>query len=198
MSSASYIPLSQIPPSEWPVKQPSRLSLLRAYFSHRRTVNALVAATSIITLLVFVKYSLSHDDLETVKLDLSHEADASVEPVPQVVHQANYIAIPVSDALPPQAQPKLRPVRDLPRTCLEQYYAAGQPCHDGHGPLPFDVVWTWANGSDPLFSDAKDALANSYAQDDPYRPRSSNNPARMYRCVHFSRTSSPHRSRRVI
>ena len=98
-------------------------------------------------------------------------------------YHPSYIAIPVPDSLPTSSQPKLRPVRDLPTHCLDQYYSLGDICHDGLGPVPLDVVWTWVNGSDPLFSDAREQAAQSYDRDDPYRPIKSNNPSRMFRYV---------------
>ena len=181
MSSASYIPLAQVPAPEpfWEqTDPPSRLALCRAYFSRRRAVSILVFATSLFTLAAFVRFSLSND--EVVKLELSLD---SPEESDVASYQPKYIAVPLPDSLPPEAQPKLRPVRELPITCLEQYYTAGQLCHDGRGALPFDIVWTWVNGSDPLFADEKEAMAQSYSADDPYRPRKSNNPSRMFRYV---------------
>ncbi|KAI0718280.1 hypothetical protein C8T65DRAFT_737499 [Cerioporus squamosus] len=151
MSSANYIPLTQISPSE-------------------RAVLALVAASSVVTLFVFLKLSLaSADDFDDIEF--------RVNPL----YQPSYIAIPVADSLPEAARPKLRPVRDLPTECLEDYYVSGLPCHDRQGPVPMDVIWTWVNGSDPLFIDSRTRAANSYDRDDPYRPIQSNNPSRMFR-----------------
>lgn len=171
MSSASYIPLTQISPSEYllsPNARP-RVSSLHAYFTRRRAVIALVAATSLVTLVVFAKLSLSSDEVEPIELPINYN------------YQPNYIAIPVPDALPPEGRPRLRPVRDLPSDCLEQYFVDGDLCHDGHGPLPIDVLWTWVNGSDPLFADAREDAALAYSDDDPYRPKRTDNPSRMFR-----------------
>ncbi|TFK86284.1 hypothetical protein K466DRAFT_493131 [Polyporus arcularius HHB13444] len=174
MSSANYIPLTQISPDEyhWHPKSPAShaRSSLASYFSRRRAILALVAASSVITLFVFLKLSLASQD----EFD---EIEFHVNPL----YQPSYIAIPVPDSLPDAARPKLRPVRDLPTECLEHYYVSGLPCHDGQGPVPMDVIWTWVNGSDPLFIDSRTHAANSYAQDDPYRPIKSNNPSRMFR-----------------
>ncbi|TBU22887.1 hypothetical protein BD311DRAFT_675085 [Dichomitus squalens] len=171
MSSASYIPLTQIPPSElpWPPK-PSLRPSFALYFSRRRAVLALIAATSVVTLVLFLKVSSSHeDDLDDVGTPITPR------------YQPSYIAIPVPNSLPPSSHPKLRPVRDLPSHCLDQYYSSGGVCHDGLGPLPLDVIWTWVNGSDPLFRDAREHATKSYDNTDPYRPIKSNNPSRMFR-----------------
>ncbi len=179
MSSANYIPLTQISPDEyhWHPKSPAShaRSSLASYFSRRRAILALVAASSVITLFVFLKLSLASQD----EFD---ELEFHVNPL----YQPSYIAIPVPDSLPDAARPKLRPVRDLPTECLEHYYVSGLPCHDGQGPVPMDVIWTWVNGSDPLFIDSRTHAANSYAKDDPYRPIKSNNPSRMFRYVYPS------------
>ncbi|RPD56204.1 hypothetical protein L226DRAFT_535831 [Lentinus tigrinus ALCF2SS1-7] len=174
MSSANYIPLTQISPSEyrWHPRTPTThaASSLSSYFSRKRAVLALVATSSVITLFVFLKLSLgSADDFDDIEFHVNP------------LYQPSYIAIPVPDFLPDAARPKLRPVRDLPTECLEQYYVSGLPCHDGQGPVPMDVIWTWVNGSDPLFIDSRTRAANSYAKDDPYRPIKSNNPSRMFR-----------------
>ncbi|KAI0788222.1 hypothetical protein C8Q74DRAFT_1196372 [Fomes fomentarius] len=169
MSSANYIPLTQISPSEffWHPKAAQHASV-RSYFTRKRTIIALVAATSLITLLVFLRHSKDDDEFDPFW------------PI-NWAYQPSYIAIPVPDTLPPAARPKLRPVRDLPSACLEQYYASGLPCHDGRGPVPMDILWTWVNGSDPLFVDARQRAAESYAENDPNRPKKSNNPSRMFR-----------------
>lgn len=174
MSSASYIPLTQISPSEflWSPKAPRPPSPFQQYFSRRRAVIALVAATSLITFALFLKLSLSNDDsFDPLDLPINYN------------YQPDYIAVPVPGTLPPEAHPRLRPVRDLPTSCLEQYYARGGLCHDGQGAIPIDIIWTWVNGSDPLFADARDAAARSYAEDDPWRPKVTDNPSRMFRCV---------------
>lgn len=190
MSSANYIPLTQISPSEytWHPKTVVRHagSSLSSYFSRKRAVLALVATSSVITLFVFLKLSLgSVDDFDDIEF--------RVNPL----YQPSYIAIPVADSLPETARPKLRPVRDLPAECLEQYYASGLPCHDGQGPVPMDVIWTWVNGSDPLFVDSRTRAANSYDKNDPYRPTRTNNPSRMFRYVSRLRTLFPAPLRRV-
>ncbi|KAH9849530.1 hypothetical protein C2E23DRAFT_737200 [Lenzites betulinus] len=177
MTSATYIPLTQISPQEFAwsptTRRPFRASLSN-HLTRRRAIYALVATTSLLTLLLFLKLSAgSHDD--------EHDEDyEDYGPDPHLYHPA-YIAIPVPESLPAAARPKLRPVRDLPLSCLDAYYASGQPCHDGYGPVPMDVLWTWVNGSDPLFADARQHAADSFAPDDPYRPLRKNNPSRMFR-----------------
>ncbi|KAI0323660.1 hypothetical protein GY45DRAFT_553660 [Cubamyces sp. BRFM 1775] len=176
MTSATYIPLTQISPSEYTYSYSQdhkpRLHSLRAYFTRRRAVYALVAATSLLTLIVFLRVSSRHvDDLDD--LDYYEPVDPNFQP--------SYIAIPVPDSLPPSAHPRLRPVRDLPGHCLDAYFSSGELCHDSLGPVPMDVLWTWVNGSDPLFADAKERAAASFADDDPYRPIKKNNPSRMFR-----------------
>ncbi|KAI1789382.1 hypothetical protein LXA43DRAFT_893004 [Ganoderma leucocontextum] len=171
MSSASYIPLTQISSSEYlPSPQIPLHASFASYFSRRRAVLALIAATSVVTLVLFLKVSNAH------------EGDFDYAGIPMnPSYQPSYIAIPVPNSLPASSQPKLRPVRDLPTRCLDRYYSLGGVCHDGLGPVPIDVVWTWVNGSDPLFSDAREQAAQSYDNDDPYRPIKSNNPSRMFR-----------------
>ncbi len=188
MSSANYIPLTQISPSEftWHPKAAQHTSF-RSYFTRKRAIIALVAATSLVTLLVFLRHSNSQDD----------DDDDSFWPI-NWAYQPSYIAIPVPDTLPPAARPKLRPVRDLPSACLEQYYASGLPCHDGRGPVPMDILWTWVNGSDPLFVDARQRAAESYGEDDPNRPKKSNNPSRMFRFVSHSLACYYRRSQHVF
>ncbi|KAI0671047.1 hypothetical protein C8Q78DRAFT_973893 [Trametes maxima] len=172
MSAATYIPLTQISPDEftWTPRRP-RPSLFRSYFSRRRAVYALIAATSLLTVLVFLKVSVGHED--------DHEQD-DLDDLEDHYHPS-YIAIPVADSLPAAARPKLRPVRDLPAHCLDAYYQSGQPCHDSAGPMPMDVLWTWVNGSDPLFSETKDRVVSQLAPNDPYRPIKKNSPSRMFR-----------------
>ncbi|KAI0768964.1 hypothetical protein BD413DRAFT_478467 [Trametes elegans] len=174
MSSATYIPLTQISPSEytWSPKHPLPSSALRQYFTRRRAVYALVATTSVLTLLLFLRLSFAHGD--------DYDDFDDYEPF-NVTGQPSYIAIPVRHALPETAQPKLRPTRDLPLDCLDRYYSSGLLCHDSLGPVPMDVLWTWVNGTDPLFAAAKQRAVDRYAPDDPFRPIKKNNPARMFR-----------------
>ncbi|KAI0741527.1 hypothetical protein C8Q80DRAFT_1273944 [Daedaleopsis nitida] len=165
MSSTDYIPLTQISPSEFTSGQHPHQVSFGSCFSRRRALLVLVAATSLVALVVFAPF---HED----------------EPeYPQVLiipaYQPSYIAVPVPDELPLAARPKIQLVRELPTHCLEQYYENGLPCHDGKGPIPIDVVWTWTNGSDPNFLAAKDSAADSYDENDPYRPLKTNNPSRM-------------------
>ncbi|KAI8994106.1 hypothetical protein BD414DRAFT_273374 [Trametes punicea] len=177
MTSATYIPLTQISRSEY--THPSaahpehRISSLRTYLNRRRAVYALLTATSLLTLFLFLKLSRTHEDdldyLEDIELPASHD------------FQPAYIAIPIPPSLPQYSAPKLRPTRDLPAHCLDAYYSSGQLCHDSLGPAPMDIVWTWVNGSDPLFADAKERAMASFNEDDPYRPVRKNNPSRMFR-----------------
>ncbi|KAH9916760.1 uncharacterized protein BXZ73DRAFT_53589 [Epithele typhae] len=169
---ASYIPLAQISPDEFipgPATRPRPRHSFPLWFSRRRALLALIALSSLVSLAIFIPLSLSDDEIIPL--------DSPVNPN----YQPTYIAIPVPDRLPPGAHPRLRPVRDLPSNCLEQYYAAGQPCHDGNGPLPMDVFWTWVNGSDPLIIATKQHAVDSFSEDDPDRPLNTLNPSRMYR-----------------
>ncbi|OJT14234.1 3-O-alpha-D-mannopyranosyl-alpha-D-mannopyranose xylosylphosphotransferase [Trametes pubescens] len=172
MSSATYIPLTQISPQEfaWPPSRRPSPASLRAHLTRRRAIYVLIATTSVLTFLLFLRLSPHHDDLDD---DFEYSEDIGT-------HNA-YIAIPVPEALPSATYPKLRPVRDLPAHCLDAYYAAGQLCHDSYGPIPMDVLWTWVNGSDPLFADARERAIKSFKPDDPYRPLKKNNPSRMFR-----------------
>nr|VWO99700.1 Uncharacterized protein [Ganoderma boninense] len=171
MSTTSYIPLTRISSSEYlPTPRIPSHASFASYFSRRRAVLALIAATSVVTLVLFLKTSNAHED----------DFDYGAIPMNPSYHPS-YIAIPLPKSLPASSQPKLRPVRDVPIRCLDRYYALGGDCHDGLGPIPLDVVWTWVNGSDPLFSDARTQAAQSYDHDDPYRPIKSNNPSRMFR-----------------
>lgn len=172
MSSATYIPLTQISPQEfaWPPSRRPSPASLRAHLTRRRAIYVLIATTSVLTFLLFLKLTPHHDDLDD---DFEYSEDIGT-------HNA-YIAIPVPAALPPATYPRLRPVRDLPAHCLDAYYASGQLCHDSYGPIPMDVLWTWVNGSDPLFADARERAIKSFQPDDPYRPLKKNNPSRMFR-----------------
>jgi hypothetical protein len=56
--------------------------------------------------------------------------------------------------LPPTpSDPSKLPHTPLPQSCLDAHFAAGVAC-SGKGPDELDVVWIWANGSDPMFQDA--------------------------------------------
>ncbi|KAI9064662.1 hypothetical protein FKP32DRAFT_1648980 [Trametes sanguinea] len=149
-----------------------RLSAIRrTYFTRRRAVYALIVA---ITLFVFLRASSHHDDF-------SYEADGTFDVPVNPDYQPSYIAISVPSALPSSARPRLRPVRDLPHHCLDGLYTSGEPCHDALGPTRMDVVWTWVNGSDPLFAQVKERAIATAEPNDPYRPVKKNNPSRMFR-----------------
>ena len=50
----------------------------------------------------------------------------------------------------------------MPAHCIDAHFAKGEPCSSTlKTPPKLDVVWIWANGSDPLFqyaiSDAEDS-----------------------------------------
>ena len=104
MSSASYIPLTQISSSEyrWPPQAAPRSSRpsFVSYFSRRRAVFILIIATSVVTLVLFLKVSSGF-----------HEDDLDTTGTIGALYQPSYIAIPVPDSLPPSSHPKLRPVR---------------------------------------------------------------------------------------
>ncbi|EJF56867.1 hypothetical protein DICSQDRAFT_112435 [Dichomitus squalens LYAD-421 SS1] len=178
MSSASYIPLTRIPHSEflWSPKATPRYSLA-SYLARRRAVFALIVATSFVTLVLFLNIAGSHEEDDYNYNDVGGPVNTSYRPG----YQPGYIAFRVPDSLPSSSHPVLHPVRDLPSHCLDQYYSSGGVCHDGLGPLPLDVIWTWVNGSDPLFMDARENAAESFGNTDPYRPTQSSNSSRMFR-----------------
>jgi hypothetical protein len=67
------------------------------------------------------------------------------------------------ERLPPSDEPTGgRPVHiPMPAHCIDAHFAKGEPCSSPPAIAPkLDVVWIWANGSDPLFqsaiSDAED------------------------------------------
>ena len=59
----------------------------------------------------------------------------------------------------PSEPPRL-PYTPLPQSCLDAHFATGAPC-SGEGAKELDVVWIWANGSDPLFQDAIEAAEST-------------------------------------
>lgn len=68
---------------------------------------------------------------------------------------------------------------DLP--CLEAYFTRGEPCHLDSKP-PIDIVWTWVNGSDPLFNSEKTKAELAYLMADrPTRPPKPLSEQRRYR-----------------
>ncbi|KAL7279706.1 hypothetical protein ACG7TL_006113 [Trametes sanguinea] len=147
-----------------------RLSAIRrTYFTRRRAEYAFVVT---IALLVLLKTAVHRDDS-------FYEADETLDIPVNPDYQPSYIAVPVPPGLPSSALPKLRPVRDLPSHCLDTHYISGKLCHDTLGPASMDVVWTWVNGSDPLFAKAKERALANVDPHDPYRPVHKNNPSRI-------------------
>lgn len=82
---------------------------------------------------------------------------------------------------------RLTPTQVLPDDCRDAYMSMGALCYDPDI-KPMDVLWTWVNGSDPLLRAAKLKTESEFADDDPYRPKSSATQERQYRSVHLSPT----------
>ena len=51
------------------------------------------------------------------------------------------------------SSPPVLPHVPLPQYCLDAHFATGVPC-SGKGVGEIDIVWIWANGSDPVFQEA--------------------------------------------
>ena len=77
---------------------------------------------------------------------------------------------------------RLTPTQVLPDRCRDAFFSSGALCFDPVLPR-MDVVWTWVNGSDPLLQAAKLEAESRFADDDPYRPKTSAAQERQYRCV---------------
>ncbi|KAH9933272.1 hypothetical protein B0H21DRAFT_780951 [Amylocystis lapponica] len=152
----SYIPLSQYPFRTKAVK-------LTTFYLRRRAVVITAIAISLLLLFLLLKNSLEYLDYA------GHDSDIDLQA---------YISFHLA-ALGP-ARPPLKPVHDLPKSCLDDYFALGELCHGLETP-PLDVLWTWVNGSDPLLQRAQTLAQSQYAADDPYRPTKSLTQARLYR-----------------
>ena|SRR5882757_9072258 len=66
-------------------------------------------------------------------------------------------------------QPLLH-TEDFDLVCLESYFSHGKPCHTSTKPR-IDVLWTWVNGSDPLFNFEKTKAESAHlVANRPTRP----------------------------
>jgi hypothetical protein len=84
------------------------------------------------------------------------------------------------------------PHTPLPQSCLDAHFAAGVACSSGNGPGELDVVWIWANGSDPMFQDAIESAEEiSLAIDGTNAKVGLTKGAKLYRCGLFS-PNPPH------
>lgn len=97
-----------------------------------------------------------------------------------VLNTINYHPIPFSDASTPVEQVVLA-TEDFDLACLEKYFTRGEPCRTRSKP-DIDVVWTWVNGSDPLFDAVKTETEQEiWLVDKPSRPPQSLTSQRCYR-----------------
>lgn len=163
MTSADYLPLNHRP------------AFAATYLYRRRILLATILATSLFTLVVGFEYFFKDfPDLD----GHSQIFNLSSEPVKNV-----YFPFPFdydqSQSIP---SPLLRSVHNLPSSCLEKHFTTSDLCHNPDIP-PFNVLWTWVNGSDILLRKAKAIAEQAYADDDPYRPRKAANQDRQFRCV---------------
>jgi hypothetical protein len=101
------------------------------------------------------------------------------------------------EKLPPPNPPGGgRPVHiPMPAHCIDAHFAKGEPCSSmPNTPPKLDVVWIWANGSDPLFryaiTDALDLLPPSGAK----AKVSLKSGAKLYRSVHRSESYGSYRT----
>ena len=68
-----------------------------------------------------------------------------------------------------------------PQHCVDQHLASGISC-PGEAPSQLDVVWIWANGSDPLFKEViSDAQAASLGESTSTSKVTLNKGAKLYR-----------------
>jgi len=176
-SRSDYIPLAQLPlntSSLEPINPPTRCVYLRR---RHLLLGALFSAT-LLTLFALLRHTLSDldDDLDDLDLDLSPSDDI-------MASHTSYLPFELSPEPIPSANKLLKPVIDLPDSCLEAYFSKGDLCFASNIPK-LDFLWTWVNGSDPLEQQAKKAASEEYDPEDPWRPSSSVTEARLYRCVY--------------
>ncbi|KAH9933266.1 hypothetical protein B0H21DRAFT_835315 [Amylocystis lapponica] len=167
-STADYIPLSQFP---FRTRKP--IDYANTYCLRRRVILAAIFASSLFTLYVFLNRTLG---------DLAEDVDEfDDDPIhPAVAFHASYLPFKVLSSIPSPDDTPLRPIADLPTSCLEDYFALGEPCY-GSNVTRLDLLWTWVNGSDPLGVQAQQDAIDAYEPDDPYRPVSTKTSARLYR-----------------
>lgn len=102
---------------------------------------------------------------------------------PQLVIDAiNYHPILFSNKSEP-LEPSVRSTEDFGIECLEKYFMHGEPCHTTTKPV-IDVVWTWVNGSDPVFDALKTKTEEEiWKAEKPSRPPKSLTEQKCYRYV---------------
>ncbi len=172
MKNSEYIPLAQTPSGSWPqveLEPPPRLSRFR-----RRAI----FGTALVIFLVgfyFVAAELVDDDSE----DLDY-ADDDLNLISEF--QAAYLPFEFAHHNASSVNARLTPAQELPDYCRDAYMSAGALCFDPDIE-PMDIVWTWVNGSDVLLQEAKLLAESQFAEDDPYRPKTSARQERQYRSV---------------
>ncbi|THH02656.1 hypothetical protein EW026_g250 [Hermanssonia centrifuga] len=170
MKNSEYIPLAQTPSGSWPqveLEPPPRLSRFR-----RRAI----FGTALVIFLVgfyFVAAELVDDDSE----DLDY-ADDDLNLISEF--QAAYLPFEFAHHNASSVNARLTPAQELPDYCRDAYMSAGALCFDPDIE-PMDIVWTWVNGSDVLLQEAKLLAESQFAEDDPYRPKTSARQERQYR-----------------
>ncbi|KAJ3551401.1 hypothetical protein NM688_g4726 [Phlebia brevispora] len=164
-----YIPLTQSTSSEtWHPEDLEDPTKTRA--PPRRTRRVIFGSLLVTALFVF--YLVVADWVEDSG-DLDYDED-----VPE--WRAAYLPFepPIQNAS--AGITRLTPTQELPDDCRDAYFSSGALCYDPEIPR-MDVVWTWVNGSDPLLRAAKLHAESQFADDDPYRPKSSAAQERQYR-----------------
>ncbi|KAF9818549.1 hypothetical protein IEO21_02654 [Rhodonia placenta] len=168
---SNYIPLSQLPAG------PSKpLETAHSYlFPRRRIAIFALFTTSLLALFAFLRNTLTDLDDDFTDLDLELlPSDGS-----QSSH-TSYLPFQPSPRPTDLTRPSLKPVIDLPTSCLDPEFARGELCYATTVPK-LDFLWTWVNGSDPLEQQAKQHAIDLYEPDDPWRPSASVMEARLYR-----------------
>jgi len=74
------------------------------------------------------------------------------------------------------------PIFLLKGDCIDEHFSEGIPC-PSVSKSPFDVVWTWVNGSDKLFTESMSRASSALvaAQPSIYQPDAQS----LYRQVYF-------------
>lgn len=184
---SNYIPLSQLPAG------PSKpLETAHSYlFPRRRIAIFALFTTSLLALFAFLRNTLTDLDDDFTDLDLELlPSDGS-----QSSH-TSYLPFQPSPRPTDLTRPSLKPVIDLPTSCLDPEFARGELCYATTVPK-LDFLWTWVNGSDPLEQQAKQHAIDLYEPDDPWRPSASVMEARLYRCVLIVLDFCPRRFERL-
>ncbi|CCM05604.1 uncharacterized protein FIBRA_07832 [Fibroporia radiculosa] len=169
--SSNYIPLVQYP---FTSPRNAVTELTTTFCLRRRVLYAALFTTSVFTLFYLLKYSFRDIDGDLEDLELIFPIDA----IPSL--PTSYLPFRVPSPPPTSQSTLVKPVLDLPATCLDAYYVHGDACSS---PLPpkLDLLWTWVNGSDPLEQQAKMDVQASYGPTNPWRPATSSTQARLYR-----------------